>query len=282
MSIIGLFLLAIAQMFSKMVLQFCIHTSNIYESYRCPAPMLPDVFLILGVLIVMSGFPDGSDSKESTCSTGDLHSIPGSRRSPREGNGNSLQYSCLENPMDRGAWWATVHGVTQSQTWLKQLSMYAWAPTRVPGAPCWSAQKNLWIISRNKDHRFLEMPVNISGSLPLSVGQGDWCLERKGLLRPLIRARSATLDSQSRTLLTASRGNGTQVFTLEWGTEPENNILHRILVALSSSDIYFVNKSKQNTILYWWLLILWCPWWFPPWLFQNLGESSCLPWNGNN
>ena len=118
MSIIGLFLLAIAQMFSKMVLQFCIHTSNIYESYRCPAPMLPDVFLILGVLIVMSGFPDGSDSKESTCSTGDLHSIPGSRRSPQEGNGNSLQYSCLENPMDRGAWWATVHGVTQIRTRL--------------------------------------------------------------------------------------------------------------------------------------------------------------------
>ena len=124
--------------------------------------------------------------------------------------------------------------------------MYAWAPTTGPGASCWSARKNLWIISRNKDHRFLETPVNISGSLPLSVGQGGWCLERKGLLRPLIRARSATLDSQSRTLLTASRGNGTQVFTLEWGTEPENNILHRILVALSSSDIYFVNKSRPT------------------------------------
>ena len=124
MSIIGLFLLAIAQMFSKMVLQFCIHTSNIYESYRCPAAMLSDVFLILDVLIVMSGFPDGSDSKESTCSTGDLGSIPESRRSPGGGNGNSPQYSCLENPMDRGAWWATVHGVTESQTRLKRLSTH--------------------------------------------------------------------------------------------------------------------------------------------------------------
>ena len=47
---------------------------------------------------------------------GDLGLIPGSGRSPGEGNGNPLQYSCLENPMDRGAWWAIVHGVTKSQT----------------------------------------------------------------------------------------------------------------------------------------------------------------------
>ena len=52
-----------------------------------------------------------SDNKESSCNTGDLGSIPGSGRSSGEGNGNPLQYSCLENPMmDRGAWWATVHG----------------------------------------------------------------------------------------------------------------------------------------------------------------------------
>ena len=49
----------------------------------------------------------------------DMGSIPALGRSPGVGNGNPLQYSCLENPMDRGAWWATVHGVTQSQTWLK-------------------------------------------------------------------------------------------------------------------------------------------------------------------
>ena len=51
--------------------------------------------------------------EESTCNAGDPSLIPGSRRSPGEGNGNPLQYSCLENPMDRGAWWATVHGVTR-------------------------------------------------------------------------------------------------------------------------------------------------------------------------
>jgi len=50
------------------------------------------------------GSPGCSVGKESACSTGDLGSIPGSGRSPGEGNGNSLQYSCLENPMDRGAW----------------------------------------------------------------------------------------------------------------------------------------------------------------------------------
>ena len=59
-----------------------------------------------------------SDSKESACNAGDLGSIPGLGRSPGEGNGNSLQYSCLENPTDRGAWRATVHRVTKSQTRL--------------------------------------------------------------------------------------------------------------------------------------------------------------------
>ena len=61
---------------------------------------------------------DGSDGKESACNAEGLGSIPGLGRSPREGNGNPLQYSCLENPMDRGAWWATVHGVAKSQTQL--------------------------------------------------------------------------------------------------------------------------------------------------------------------
>ena len=60
------------------------------------------------------GFPSSSVSKESACSAGDLGSIPGSGRSPGEGNGNPLQYSCLENAMDRGAWQDTVHGVSKS------------------------------------------------------------------------------------------------------------------------------------------------------------------------
>ena len=64
------------------------------------------------------GFPGGSYGKESTCNAGDPGLIPGLGRSPGEGNGNPLQYFCLENPMDRGAWWATVHGVTNGQTQL--------------------------------------------------------------------------------------------------------------------------------------------------------------------
>ena len=63
-------------------------------------------------------FPGGSDGKESACNAGDLGSMPGLGRSLGEGNGNPLQYSCLENPMDRGAWWAVVPGVTKSQTRL--------------------------------------------------------------------------------------------------------------------------------------------------------------------
>ena len=61
-------------------------------------------------------FPGGSDGKASACNVGDLGSIPGSERSPGGGNGNPLQYSCLENPMDREAWWATAHGVRKSRT----------------------------------------------------------------------------------------------------------------------------------------------------------------------
>ena len=60
----------------------------------------------------------GSDGKVSACSAGDLGLIPGSGRSPGEGNGNPLQYSCLENSMDGGAWSAAVHGVTKSRTRL--------------------------------------------------------------------------------------------------------------------------------------------------------------------
>ena len=61
------------------------------------------------------GFPGGSDGKESACNVGDLGLTPGSGRSPGEGDGNPLQYSCLENPMDRGGWQAKVRGVVKSR-----------------------------------------------------------------------------------------------------------------------------------------------------------------------
>ena len=64
----------------------------------------------------LRGFPGGLDGKESACNVGDLDLIPGSGRSPGEGNRNPLQYSYLENPMDGGAWWAIVHRVAESDT----------------------------------------------------------------------------------------------------------------------------------------------------------------------
>ena len=68
------------------------------------------------------GFFTVSEVKVSACNAGDLGSIPGSGRFPGEGNGNSLQYSCLENPMDGGAWWATVHRVAKSRTRLRDFT----------------------------------------------------------------------------------------------------------------------------------------------------------------
>ena len=66
------------------------------------------------MVMTLLGFPGGSEVKASACDAGDLGLIPGLGRSPGEGNGNPLQYSCLENPMERGTWWAIVHGVAKS------------------------------------------------------------------------------------------------------------------------------------------------------------------------
>ena len=74
------------------------------------------------------GFPCGSDGKESACNAGDPGSILGSGRSPGEGNGNPLQYSCLENPRDGGAWWATVHRVTKSRTGVIDFTFTFFVP----------------------------------------------------------------------------------------------------------------------------------------------------------
>ena len=72
------------------------------------------------------GLPRWHSDKESTCQGGGVSLIPGSARSPREGNGNLLQYSCLENSTDRGDWQAIDHRVAQSQTWLKRLSTHTY------------------------------------------------------------------------------------------------------------------------------------------------------------
>ena len=72
---------------------------------------------------LIQDFPGGSDRKESACKAGDPSSIPGSGRSPGEGNGNPLQDSCLENSMDKGAWWTAVHGVMKGSDMTEQLTL---------------------------------------------------------------------------------------------------------------------------------------------------------------
>ena len=75
--------------------------------------------MLFRLLVACTG---GSDDKASACNVGDLDSIPGLGRSPGEGNGNPLQYSCLENSMDGGAWWATVHGIAKSRIRLSDFT----------------------------------------------------------------------------------------------------------------------------------------------------------------
>ena len=84
------------------------------------------------------GFPCSSVGKEFACDAGDLGLIPGSGRSPGEGNGNPLQYSCLENPTDRGTWWATVYGVARvghdwksKHTWNIENATFIYFPLHI-------------------------------------------------------------------------------------------------------------------------------------------------------
>ena len=98
-------------------IQFYIHP-NLVSTWHMPGPITDTEDTVVSEqtpslpswnLESSQGFPGGSDGKENTCNAGDPGSIPGSGRSLGEGNGNPLQYSCLENPTDRGAWQATVH-----------------------------------------------------------------------------------------------------------------------------------------------------------------------------
>ena len=84
-----------------------------------------DVKLFL--LYTWRGFPGSSNSKESACNEENQCLLPALGGSPGEGNGNPLQYSCLENPMDRGTWWTTVRWVTKSQTQLSDFYFHTWS-----------------------------------------------------------------------------------------------------------------------------------------------------------
>ena len=89
----------------------------------------PHTHTTFSLLNVLTGLPRWLSSKEVACSTGDtgdMGLMPGLRRSPGGGHDNPFQNFCLENPLDKEAWWSTVHRVVKSQIGLKQLSMYAY------------------------------------------------------------------------------------------------------------------------------------------------------------
>ena len=109
----------------------------------CCVPAARRLAFLYMPLLAKDGLPwclGGKESAYSAGDVGDMGSIPGSGRSPGGGHGNPLQDSCLENPMDRGAPWATVHWVPESQTRLKRLSVHTWKGHSVSGS---SPQRNL-------------------------------------------------------------------------------------------------------------------------------------------
>ena len=168
--------------------------------YEKVSSLLPSVTLssIWESIVSLRGFPGGSDSKESTCNVGDLGSIPGLGGSPGVGDGNPLQYSSLENSRDRGAWQATVHGVSKTHDWVTKPStvQYPWAQKRpcawwrhsscrvqgevwstnwMPGARWWS---QIWQIPKETLRKKMSKPpslqlliIKINGQNPLLPSQ---------------------------------------------------------------------------------------------------------------
>ena len=121
------------------------------------------------------GFPGGPAGKESTCNVGDLGSIPELGRSLGGGHGNPLQYSCLENPMDRAAWQATVHSIAKSRTRLKRLSVHIHE-----GRSRDAGNLTALVLGRQKwEIRVCQgLTVQIKAK---TTGETEWCLGISGL-----------------------------------------------------------------------------------------------------
>ena len=116
------FFLNYARLYKIMGLKILWHYLPLTHYFSDGCHTILDSYLIHPFKHFWSRLPGGSGVKGSACNAGDLGSISGSGRSPGEGNGNPLQYSCLENPTDRGAWQATVHGVAKSWTRLSDFT----------------------------------------------------------------------------------------------------------------------------------------------------------------
>ena len=140
----------------------------------------------MSITLLHAVLPCGSDGKESACSAEDLGSIPGSGRSPGEGNGYPLQCSCLENPRDGGAWWAAIYGVAQSQTRLNRFSS---SSSSVPLGASLVAQmvKNMlvmqktWVQSLGRDDPLEKEMATHSSILAWRI---PWTEEPGGLYSP--------------------------------------------------------------------------------------------------
>ena len=134
-------------------------------------------------------YPGGSDGKESTCRIGDLNSIPGLGRSPGEGNGNPLQYSCMENPMDRGAWQAIVHGVTKSWIWLNDKHTHTHTHTKL-NMSLWVKAPVMWKLSETTYVGKCICPWMVHANRQNPVEEGVWLPSHSPVLRSVTPLRN--------------------------------------------------------------------------------------------
>ena len=145
----------------------CPSLSSRICSNSCPLNQWWHPTISSSAALFSMGFPGVSDGKESSHNGGDSGSIPGLGRSPGEGNGYTLQYSCLENFMDRGAWWAVVHGVTKSQIQVRNFHFHFWLKA--------CSVVNYWIF--DLEHS-MAITLSTVPKVPTHPPLSYWCLHK--------------------------------------------------------------------------------------------------------